>query len=73
MAKFNITSETKLTNASMRDHSADSFYMAVAAYITEHSRTGDPEQSLQDWLAAGDYQDVPTVASVIAEWDSDRE
>ncbi len=67
-----ITSTTKLTTASMRDHTGD-FFLSVAEFVTNNSYTGDPEQSLQDWLAAGDYQDCPTVASVIAEWDSDRE
>ena len=38
-----------------------------------HSSYGDPDNSLFDWLAAGDYDGTETPESIARDWDSDRE
>ncbi len=67
-----INRETVLTDDNMGSHDRDSFFMDVCAFIENNSKTGDPFQSLQDWLSNGDYGDTPTVDATIAEWDSER-
>jgi hypothetical protein len=44
----------------------------LADYVRNHSETGDPDISLEDWLSAGDL-DGMTADDVVADWDSDRE
>lgn len=66
-----INRETKLTDEMMMDHESEIF-MAVVAYIAENSRVGDPDQSLMDWVANGDYNGQ-TVGEVIKEWDGGRD
>lgn len=40
------------------------------AAVSEHA---DPDSSLQDWIAAGQYKLTDTPESIAAEWDSDRD
>ena len=51
-----------------RDAAIQELSVAVAA----ESEYGDPDSSLGDWLAAGEYTGSETVESIAAEWD-DRE
>jgi hypothetical protein len=39
--------------------------------VLRNSRTGDPDRSLMDWLAAGDLGGM-TIQDVIDEWDEGR-
>ena len=41
-------------------------------YVMAHSATGDPDNSLADWLANGDLTGM-TADEVAHEWDADRE
>ena len=41
-------------------------------YVIKHSRTGDPDCTLWDWIAEGDLSDE-TADDVVEQWDSDRE
>lgn len=44
--------------------------LSLAGQVNDASDRGDPEQSLQDWIAAGDYDGTETVESIAAEWDA---
>lgn len=44
----------------------------LAQYVIDNSTTGDPDQSLGDWLNGGDL-DGMTAVDVVMEWDADRE
>jgi hypothetical protein len=47
--------------------------MAIENAVREASVVGDPDSSLQDWIAAGQYKLTDTPESIAEEWDSDRE
>ncbi len=40
-------------------------------YVAENSQTGDPDNSLNDWIGNSDLS-TETPDDVVAEWDSDR-
>lgn len=44
----------------------------LETYVRDNSQHGDPDSSLQDWIAHGDL-DGMTMDDVVAEWDSGRE
>lgn len=55
---------------------SDKRYEAVQVIESEvcaASEYGDPDSSLQDWIAAGQYKPTDTPESIAAEWDEDRE
>lgn len=55
---------------------SDNAYNAILVIESEvlaASEYGDPDNSLQDWIAAGQYKLTDTPESIAAEWDSDRE
>lgn len=43
--------------------------LALAGAVLEESETGDPNNSLSDWIAGGTYTGNETVESIAAEWD----
>jgi hypothetical protein len=43
--------------------------LMLAAAVLEESSYGDPDNSLADWIAAGEYTGSETVESIAAEWD----
>lgn len=45
----------------------------IESAVLGASEYGDPDHSLNDWIAAGQYQLTDTPESIAAEWDSDRE
>ena len=54
------------------DATKDVVYDAVlvlADAVLEASETGDPNNSLTDWIAGGTYTGNETVESIAAEWD----
>lgn len=44
----------------------------IESEVAAVSEYGDPDSSLQDWIAAGQYKLTDTPESIAAEWD-DRE
>lgn len=71
MAKkgIDLSGNVRLTCDRMRD---DGWIDAVEEYVAYNSQTGDPDHSLRDWLAAGNYRNSPSLASIVEDWDSDR-
>ena len=54
---------------------SDKRYQAVQVIeseVRDASEVGDPDSSLQDWIAAGQYKLTDTPESIAAEWDADR-
>lgn len=45
----------------------------IESAVYEFSEYGDPDQSLQDWISAGQYKLTDTPESIASEWDGDRE
>ncbi len=41
----------------------------LAAAVNLESEYGDPDDSLMDWISAGDYSGSETVESIAADWD----
>ena len=41
----------------------------LAAAVNLESEYGDPDDSLMDWISAGDYTGDETVESIAADWD----
>lgn len=55
---------------------SDKRYEAVQTIelaVLSVSEYGDPDSSLQDWIAAGQFKSTDTPESIATEWDSDRE
>lgn len=51
----------------------DNARQILAAAVNEESTTGDPNSSLMDWIAGGDYTGAETVKGIAAEWDATDE
>ena len=54
------------------DATKDVVYDAIivlSAAVLEASETGDPNDSLSDWIGSGTYTGSETVESIAAEWD----
>ena len=49
--------------------SRDEAIQVLASAVTLESEYGDPDDSIMDWIAAGDYTGDETVESIAAEWD----
>jgi hypothetical protein len=47
----------------------DEALQELSVAVLAESAYGDPDSSLTDWLAAGDYTGSETVESIAAEWD----
>lgn len=47
----------------------DDAIQELAAAVEAESQYGDPDGSLTDWIAAGEYTGNETVESISAEWD----
>ena len=45
----------------------------LAGYVFENSKTGNPDNSLMDWIFGSDLDDSMTVGDVVNEWDADRD
>lgn len=55
---------------------SDQHYQAIQVIemeVAAVSGFGDPDSSLQDWIAAGQYKLTDTPESIAVEWDADRE
>ena len=48
----------------------DAAVQTLFAAVERASETGDPDQSLQDWINAGSYEVSDTVESIVAEWNA---
>lgn len=66
-----ITNDTILTDENM--NSTTDFFYAVCSFVEQMSKTGDPFQSLQDWLSHGDYSTPRRTGDVVLEWNAERE
>jgi len=52
-----------------RQGDVDTAIQELAAAVEQESKYGDPNSSLTDWIAAGQYFGDETVESIAAEWD----
>ena len=54
------TSDSNLSNKAVQ---------VIARAVRDESKYGDPDLSLTDWIAAGQYRPDDTIESIAAEWD----
>lgn len=47
----------------------DEAIQELSAAVLAESEYGDPDSSLSDWIAAGDYSGSETVEGIASEWD----
>lgn len=61
-----------MVNTPNADNAYDAIQTIEAAVLAV-SEYGDPDSSLQDWIAAGQYKMSDTPESIAAEWDTFRD
>jgi len=64
------TNEAIAILAGVNDGNIDKARSVLCEAVLEASETGDPTDSMMDWIANGDYSPTDTVGSIAAEWDA---